>query len=178
MPSGKKVIRGPEIKIIEPMERFEIIKRVISSFIDFEKDKKGKGIEFKYPVENLIIGEKLYIRRPGVKWNFDLWSVISILYHCETNDVDLLAEKKLLKYRGDPLIDALLKTLKWLYIMEDIIYWHYEGRAFLYNFLNYVINEKEELTLQNTLTALNQRKLFPDKLKELLESSGLKWQSP
>jgi hypothetical protein len=66
-----KIIVGPEIKILEPISRFEIVKIVINKFIEFEKDKKGKDVEFRYPVENLSNDERLYIRRPGVKWNFD-----------------------------------------------------------------------------------------------------------
>ena len=44
-------------------------------------------------------------------------------------------------YEEAPKDDILLKVIKWLFIMEDIIYWHYEGRAFLNNFFAYVINE-------------------------------------
>ena len=71
MTKSETIIEGPEIRIIEPMGRFEIVKKAVTHFIEFEKDKKGKGIEFRYPVEELSIGKKLYIRRPGVKWNFD-----------------------------------------------------------------------------------------------------------
>lgn len=44
MRKEKQVIEGPEIKISGKLGRFEIVKAVISSFIEFEKDKKGKGI--------------------------------------------------------------------------------------------------------------------------------------
>jgi len=43
-------------------------------------------------------------------------------------------------YEEAPKDDILLKVIKWLFIMEDIIY-YYEGRAFLNNFFAYVINE-------------------------------------
>jgi len=29
--------------------------------------------------------------------------------------------------------DVLLKIVKWMFIMEDIVYWNYKGRAMLYN---------------------------------------------
>jgi len=35
--------------------------------------------------------------------------------------------------------------------MEDIIYWDNEGRAFLYNFLRYVANEKNKKRLDDAL---------------------------
>jgi len=39
MKKEKQVIEGPEIKISGKLGRFEIIKVVVSSFIEFEKDK-------------------------------------------------------------------------------------------------------------------------------------------
>ncbi|MEM3397355.1 MAG: hypothetical protein QW620_08215 [Thermoplasmata archaeon] len=71
MKNKKQIIEGPMIKIMVPMDRFKIVESVVSAFIEFEKDKKGKGTEFRYPVENLSSGGMLYIHRPGVKWNFD-----------------------------------------------------------------------------------------------------------
>jgi len=67
----KEMVEGPEIKITGRRGRFEIVKTVVNTFIDFEKDKKGREIGFKYPVETLPGGKKLYISRPGRKWNFD-----------------------------------------------------------------------------------------------------------
>ena len=74
--------------------------------------------------------------------------------------------------------DVLLKVIKWLFIMEDIIYWHYEGRAFLYNFFRYVIFEANKEILKDTLDKIRQRKIKPDKIKKLLENIGLGWEIP
>ncbi len=214
MTKNKKIYEGPEIRIIEPLERFEIIKKVVTHFIEFEKDKKGRGIEFRYPVEELSIGKKLYIHRPGVKWNFDfkveipsncgleegrhdqiakllrqikesnetdfnhLWDIIFNLYHCKNNDVDAMLSKISISKINNIAPDVLLKVIKWLFIMEDIIYWHYEGRAFLYNFFKYVISETNREILDDTLERIRQRKIKPDKIKKLLENIGTGWEIP
>ena len=215
MTKKKQVILGPEIKISGQCGRFEIVKNVVSAFIEFEKDKKGKGIEFRYPVEDLSNGTKLYIHRPGVKWNFDfkveipincglgegrhdqialllrrlkemnsqsftrLWQMITSLYTCSNNDVDDMLLQNPISYQNPPVvIDILLKVIKWLFIMEDIIYWHYEGRAFLYNFFSYVINEPDKERLKKTLVGIRERKIKPDKIKTLLEGLGIGWRVP
>jgi len=214
MTKNKKIYEGPKIRIIEPMGRFEIVKKVVTHFIEFEKDKKGRGIEFRYPVEELSIGKKLYIHRPGVKWNFDfkveippdcgleegrhdqiamllrsvrdsneiefnnLWSIISNLYHCKNNNVDAMLSETSISQINNISPDVLLKVIKWLFIMEDIIYWHYEGRAFLYNFFRYVIFEINKEILKDSLDKIRQRKIKPDKIKKLLENIGIGWEIP
>jgi len=214
MTKKNRVIEGPKITISGQCGRFEIVKKVVSAFIEFEKDKKGKGIEFIYPVEDLSNGRKLYIHRPGVKWNFDfkveipencgmeegrhdqialllrrlnetdsqrftiLWKMITSLYTCSNNDVDSMLLQNPISYEDAPPIDILLKLTKWLFIMEDIIYWHYEGRAFLYNFFSYVINESDEVRFNNTLTEIRERKIKPDKIKKLLKVCGKEWKVP
>jgi len=210
----KQIFEGPEIKIYALSWRFEIVKIVVSAFIDFEKDKKGRDVEFRYPVETLSNGERLYIRRPGVKWNFDfkvelpincgleegrhdqialllrrlkeqdeqkfdrLWQMITSLYNCSNNDVDDMLLRNPISYEGMPATDILLKVIKWLFIMEDIIYWHYEGRAFLYNFFSYVVNEQNENRLQKTLSGIRERKIKPNKIKTLLKECGKEWMVP
>jgi len=214
MAKKKEILEGPEIKITGQIGRFEIVKVVVNAFIEFEKDKKGRGVEFRYPVETLSNGEKLYIHRPGVKWNFDfkveipincgldegrhdqiasllrrlkqqdeqefnkLWQIVTTLYKCQDNNVDVLLSKNPVYYEGEPAMDILLKVIKWLFIMEDIIYWHYEGRAFLYNFFSYVINEPDEVRLTNTLTGIRERKIKPDKIRTLLKEVGKEWMLP
>jgi len=212
---NKEVIEGPKIEIKGKMGRFEIVKKAVTHFIKFEKDKKGKGKEFRYPVEKLSIGGYLYIRRPGVKWNFDfkveippkcglgkgrhdqialllrkirnssesdfneIWNIIRHLYHCTNNDVDSMLNKTKIPYNIDNVVtDVLLKVIKWLFIMEDIIYWHYEGRAFLYNFFKYVVFENNEKTLDEVISGMRKRKIRPENIKELLENMGFEWEIP
>lgn len=63
------------------------------------------------------------------------------IYKGSENDVD----KALAKYpnlhesfQTGARVDILLKIVKWMFIMEDIVYWNYDGRAKLNNFLKEV----------------------------------------
>jgi hypothetical protein len=215
MKKSKKVLEGPAIRIVKPLGRFEIVKKVVSHFIDFEKDKKGKGVEFRYPVETLSTGKELYIHRPGVKWNFDfkveipenyglgegthiqiamllrnirdsnqilfegIWKVISDLYKCKNNDVDtMLSKMSIPNHIKNVPVDLLLKVIKWLFIMEDIIYWHYEGRAFLYNFFKYIIYETDSECLTDVLKRVEKGVIKPETIKEHLKRLGVGWEVP
>lgn len=61
--------------------------------------------------------------------------------------------------------------MKWLFIMEDIVYWDNEGRAFLYNFLVYVANERDENRLEEAMLKVKD----PDRLKSFMKKSGMAW---
>lgn len=210
---NKEIITGPPIIIPQQINRDEIVKKVIIAFIDFEKNKNRRGIEFRYPVENLSICKQLYIHRPGMKLNFDfkveipkncgikkgtheeiasilrkikgknenefnnMWKIISHLYHCENNNVDCLLEQYPVSLDSPPP-DVLLKVIKWLFIMEDIIYWNHEGRAFLYNFLKYATNETDEQKLKQTLKGIKKGQIKPPQLIKLFEEWKIKWISP
>nr|MDO8079360.1 hypothetical protein [Candidatus Freyarchaeota archaeon] len=209
--SKKTMIEGSNIEIKGKIKRFDIVKKVVNAFIEFEKDKKGRGVVFEYPVETLSSGDMLYVHRPGKKWNFDfkvniplncgleegrhdqvafslraikmnnakefdkLWKMITELYDCSENDVDLMLNKNPISYKGEPKPDILLKVIKWLFIMEDIIYWHYEGRVFLYNFFMYVISESDEDRLKDTISKIRERKLTPNNFRKLFEKLGIDW---
>jgi len=170
----KQIIIGPEIIIKGSINRFDIVKKVVNIFIDFEQDKKGRGVVFKYPVEKLSNDDKLFIVRPGLKKNFDfkvevpdyfalkkgshaeitsdlknkkeenpkgingLVKAITEIYDCLENDVDFILKKYSMlqtSFQKGARIEFLLKVLKWMFIMEDIFYWDYEGREKLYNYL-------------------------------------------
>ncbi len=65
-----------------------------------------------------------------------LLRAIGDLHDCTECDVDrLLAEQPGLapKFNVGARIDVLLKVLKWMFIMEDIVYWNYKGRSKLYD---------------------------------------------
>jgi len=191
-----------------------IVKEVVNAFIDFEEDKKGKGVVFKYPVEELSKGENLYIIRPGKKYNFDfkvdvkseymlekgthdqialilraikkesgdefskLWSALIKVYDCTECDVsNILKETPIsLKTESDP--EILLKVIKWLFIMEDILYWHFEGRAFLYNFFVYSVSELNESKFNDAIDKIRKRRLKPEQLKQMLGELNIKWHQP
>jgi len=66
---------------------------------------------------------------------------IEEIYSGSENDVDkVLAKYPTLhaSFQTGAQVDILLKVLKWMFIMEDIVYWNYDGRAKLYNFLKEV----------------------------------------
>ena len=231
MAKSKTIIEGPEIKIVGTEDRFQIVKKVVNMFIDFEKDKKGKDIMFKYPVEKLSISQKLYIKRPGRKKNFDfkvdipknagleegrhdqialflrylrqkdeslfksIWDILAYLYCCKNNNVDgMLKQTSLpdfvsvkietpIELKSEINLECLLKVVKWLFIMEDVFYWDYEGRATLYNYFKYVIYENDQDRLYNKLYKHTKRgikpiNLSPDDLKKLLREISQEWEIP
>lgn len=170
------IIEGGAIEIKGSLARHEIVRKVVNIFIDAENQQRGKGIKFRYPVENLSINKQLFIFRPGGlnKWNFDfkvevledfglgkgthdeiildlqnkkqenpqkfsvLLQAIAALYNCSENDVDRLLGKYpdlQISFQPGAKVDVLLKIIKWMFIMEDIVYWNYQGRSMLYNAL-------------------------------------------
>jgi len=172
------------IEIKGSLTRHEIVQKVINTFINTEYQERGKGVQFRYPVEQLpddtqLLPDstQLFIIRPGglQKWNFDfkvnvtpemgfgkgkhediasdirnkkhenpqkfgqLQEAISEIFSCSENDVGQV----LIKYpdlqtsfQTGAKVEVLLKVLKWMFIMEDIVYWNFEGRLKLYNYLN------------------------------------------
>lgn len=68
-------------------------------------------------------------------------------------------------------VEVLLKVIKWMFIMEDIVYWNYEGRAFLYNFLVYAANEENEDRFKEAMEKVKN----PDQLKSFMKKSGIAW---
>jgi nitrogen regulatory protein PII len=206
----KTVITGPMIKIKGNLARHHIVKKVVNTFIKTEYLKKGKGVVFQYPVENLPDNQLLYIVRPGHKKNFDfkvnvvvnhglgdgthkeiaenlrkkrkenrqkfkfLLKAVTEIYNSTENDVDITLKK----YRGlknsfqrGGNVESLLKIIKWLFIMEDIVYWDNEGRAFLFNFLRYVAEEKDEKRLKEALDSIRN----PDGLRRFMRKCDIDW---
>jgi len=67
----KRIIQCRKVGIKGHLPRNEIVKRVVNTFIKVEYPIKGKGVTFRYPVEKLPSGKRLFIVRPGHKKNFD-----------------------------------------------------------------------------------------------------------
>lgn len=55
MTKEKTIIIGKPIEINGSLARHKIVKKVVNTFINIEYRKKGKGIVFRYPVENLPV---------------------------------------------------------------------------------------------------------------------------
>ena len=101
------------------------------------------------------------------KANQDLIKALRELYCCErNNDVDDIIHHYNLAIKEE----VFLKVIKWLFIMEDIIYWHYRGREFLFNLLFYNYN----LLLRNGEISRNFRR--PQDLERAMRRMGLEWQ--
>ena len=173
MAQQKIITAERTIEVAGQLDRSEIVRKIINIFIDNESQRRGKGIKFRYPVENLSTGERLFIFRPGGlnKWNFDfkvdvveefglrkgthediasdfrnkkqensrqyetLIKVLTAIYDCSENDVDRILESHpdlQQSFDTGARVDILLKVVKWMFIMEDIVYWNYKGRAMLY----------------------------------------------
>lgn len=209
MKKAETVITRKIIAIKGSLARHDIVKKVVNTFIKAEYHKKGKGIKFKYPVENLPDGS-LFIARPGHKKNFDfkvevpvelglgegshieiardlrkkeqenqqkfeeLLDAITMIYNCLENDVNkILTMYPHLNesFKTGAKVEVVLKVVKWLFIMEDIVYWDNEGRAFLFNFLRYVAKESDDDRLNEALEKVKN----PDRLKSFMKKCGIEW---
>lgn len=203
------VITGEMIEIKGSQARHKIVKKVVNTFITTEYCKKGKGVTFRYPVENLQNGQ-LFIARPGHKKNFDfkvdvvtsfgfgegshleiaqdlrekkkenkqkfkdLLSAITDIYNCSESDVDKILENHPgldKSFQRGARVEILLKVMKWLFIMEDIVYWDNEGRAFLFNFLRYVAEETNSTRLKEAIEKVKN----PDRLKSFMRKADISW---
>ncbi|MGD0077457.1 MAG: hypothetical protein ABSB91_02390 [Sedimentisphaerales bacterium] len=103
-----------------------------------------------------------------------LLEAVTKIYNCAENNVEVL----LRKYRGIKSsfktggpVENLLKIVKWMFIMEDIVYWDNEGRAYLFNALRYNAQEKSEKALKKALDIMKN----PQDLKRSMKKSGIEW---
>jgi hypothetical protein len=108
----------------------------------------------------------------------NLLNAIIDIYNCSENDVN----KILSKYTGikrsfktGAKVEIFLKVLKWLFIMEDILYWDVEGRAFLFNLLFYVAHESNAKRLKEVLAKVKNKKIMPDRLRSYMRNCGIEW---
>jgi len=107
---------------------------------DFKVDVKpelgvGKGAHAE------IASDLKNKKRENPKKFAKLIDAIEEIYSGVENDVDkVLAKDPNLQasFQTGAQVNILLKILKWMFIMEDIVYWNYDGRAKLYNFLKEV----------------------------------------
>ena len=121
------------------------------------------------------IANDLRKKRKENKQKFNiLLKAVAEIYHCTENDADIVLKKyRSLKnsFQKSGEVESLLKIIKWLFIMEDIVYWDNEGRTFLFNFLRYVAAEKNEKRLKDALGRITN----PDVLKRFMKKCGIDW---
>jgi hypothetical protein len=66
-----------------------------------------------------------------------LIKALTEVYECNNNVDQVLQEPPVLEssFKTGAKVNILLKVVKWMFIMEDIVYWNYKGRTKLYNYL-------------------------------------------
>lgn len=67
----------------------------------------------------------------------ELLIALTQVYYC-TNDIDeMLKSMPDLEssFKTGAKVNVLLKVVKWMFIMEDIVYWNFKGRTKLYEYL-------------------------------------------
>ena len=138
--------RGKGIKFRYPVESLSNSKQL---FISRPGGLRGKwNFDFKVEVpEELGLGRGTH---DEIKSDFlrkkhenprkfgDLLQALTAIYGCLENDVDRVLENHSdlqTSFQTGARIDVLLKVVKWMFIMEDIVYWSYEGRTKLYNYI-------------------------------------------
>jgi len=67
----------------------------------------------------------------------ELLQALTKMYNCNNHIDQILQSFPSLEisFRVGAKVDTLLKVIKWMFIMEDIVYWNYKGRTKLYNYL-------------------------------------------
>lgn len=61
--------------------------------------------------------------------------VLTDFYECSESDIDTILEEYPTlgnAFRTGAKLNIILKCVKWMFIMEDIVYWNYDGRKMLY----------------------------------------------
>lgn len=145
-----------------------------------------KNFDFKVDMEKrFLIGERgthdeiikdVMDKKKENKDKFDdLFKLITKMYKCSENDIDKLLANKgdLIKsFKTGANIEILLKVLKWLFIMEDIIYWDNEGRSFLFNYLKYIAEENDD---ERFKTLPDRARQDPNSLKRHMKKCNIEW---
>ena len=107
----------------------------------------NKGFDFTVHVESTNFGNKNSTDKPSHKSilsdlaekkdkNYNefkkAWTLVERLFNCETIDD---SEYINFQFETGHHIEIILKSIKWLFIEQDITYWNYSGRYMLYNAL-------------------------------------------
>lgn len=103
-----------------------------------------KGFDFRINVENTVfmagrdvpkhedIIDDLKKKKAEDKNKYNtLLAAIEEVWECK--DTEIICERLNIKFRNGFSCELILKTLKWLFIEQDIRDWNYSGRAMLIN---------------------------------------------
>ena len=123
LPGGQLFIRRPgglqkwnfDFKVLVPEELGLGRGTHAEMLADLKKKKKEKPQKFK-----------------------SLLKALTKIYDCSGNDVDRILKKYpglKTAFKKSASVEIFLKVIKWMFIMEDIVYWNYKGRTKLYEAL-------------------------------------------
>lgn len=105
----------------------------------------NKGVDFTVHVENAVFRNRGMIDMPSHQNIFDdltakkssnpkqyekVKILIKRIYSCEHIDAE---EVRYLSFKGGHSIEAILMSIKWLFIEQDVTYWNWSGRNMLYS---------------------------------------------
>ncbi len=164
--------------------RYPVEKLPNNKYLYISRPGHKKNFDFKVEItEEMVVEEGKHNQialslREMKRYNPKKFKVfleaIGKIFHCTENDVDRLIKRyPNLKqsFQNGVTPEIILKILKWMFIMEDIVYWDVEGRAFLYNYLLYVINEEDEKRLEEAMEKVKT----PDRLKSFMKKANIIW---
>ena len=104
------IITGKMIEIKGSMARHVIVRKVVNTFIKTEYRRKGKGVIFRYPVENLPDGQ-LFIIRPGHKKNFDFKVEVAVDFRLgEGSHIEIARDLRNKKQENQQKFEDLLNA--------------------------------------------------------------------
>lgn len=108
----------------------------------------NKGFDFEVHVEGTNFGTKIHRSRPTHQDIINdltakkaenpteflrTWEIIEKVYKClPFEDTTLIS----LKFQHGYPIEMIIKTIKWLFIEQDMTYWNWSGRTMFYLALN------------------------------------------
>jgi len=144
---------------------------------------RKKNFDFQVlvePADGLKVGAHAdiaqdFCRKAESQHRAALLAALGEVYHCSEEDVDLIISRST-GLKGNLGVgtsaEILLKIIKWMFIMEDIFYWDTEGRAFLFNYLNYAVHETNKTRLARAKVDIAKR---PANLRRYMKQCGLDW---
>ena len=152
------------------------VERLSKGILYISRPGRKKNFDFKVVVDKSYqfgkgrhVDIALFLRqiRKHNKRRYNvLFKAINKIYNCSENDVDKILKSKTgfnKTFRSNKDNERILKIIKWLFIMEDIVYWDKEGRAFLYNFLRYAAEESSKNRLRSVFKkAVSRNGIKPD----------------
>jgi hypothetical protein len=141
--------RGKGVKFQYPVEKLSIGNQL---FISRPGGLRGKwNFDFKVEVpEELGLGRETHDeiisdlrgkKQENPQEFSALLEAITAIYSCSENDAARVLKNHpdlQTSFKTGAEVNILLKIIKWMFIMEDIVYWNYQGRAKLYNVLKEV----------------------------------------